>query len=93
MQNNNQNQQVCYEEDEIDLRELFKTIWNSKKLIIAVTTIITLLAGVYAFTKTPIYEVKSNVQIGYIGQELIVKQDNLVNILRAIFHVDEKKKI
>jgi len=52
------------EEDEIDLRELFKTIWDSKVLIITLTTIITLLAGVYAFTKTPIYEAKALIEIG-----------------------------
>ena len=52
------------EEDEIDLRELFKTIWDSKVLIISITLLITLLAGTYAFMKTPIYEAKALIEIG-----------------------------
>ena len=52
------------EEDEIDLRELFNTILCRKKLIIIMTLIITLLAGVYAFMKTPIYEAKALIEIG-----------------------------
>jgi LPS O-antigen subunit length determinant protein (WzzB/FepE family) len=61
MQNNN----YCIEEDEIDLRELFKTIWKYKKFIIVFTFIITLLAGVYAFIKPNIYQVDSILEIGY----------------------------
>lgn len=52
------------EEDEIDLRELFNTILRRKKLIVTMTLIITLLAGVYAFMKTPIYEAKALIEIG-----------------------------
>jgi len=52
------------EEDEIDLRELFKTIWDKKVFIILVTLIITVLAGVYAYSKTPIYEAKALIEIG-----------------------------
>ena len=52
------------EEDEIDLRELFKTIWDKKVFIILVTLIITVLAGVYAYSKTPIYEANVLIEIG-----------------------------
>ena len=37
-------------EDEIDLRELFRTIWNNKIKIVSITFITTLLALVYAVT-------------------------------------------
>lgn len=57
------------EEDEIDLRELFQTIWKNKIFIVIFTIIITLLGGIYAFSKTPIYEIKANVEVGYIGNE------------------------
>lgn len=52
------------QEDEIDLRELFKTIMQYKKFIVVMTTSITLLAVVYSFLKTPIYEAKALIEIG-----------------------------
>ena len=64
MQTTNQIDNNYIEEDEIDLRELFKTIWDSKTLIISITLIITFLATTYAFTKTPIYEAKALIEIG-----------------------------
>ncbi|NCB14048.1 MAG: hypothetical protein EOM78_20845, partial [Erysipelotrichia bacterium] len=51
-------------EDEIDLRELFKIIWDKKIFIILFTLAITVLATVYAYSKTPIYEAKALVEIG-----------------------------
>ena len=51
-------------EDEIDLRELFKTIWAKKVFISIFTFVITVLAAIYAYTKTPIYETKALVEIG-----------------------------
>ena len=42
------------QEDEIDLRELFKIIWDKKIFIILFTLAITVLATVYAYSKTPI---------------------------------------
>ncbi len=54
----------CYEEDEIDLKELVKTLGRNKKIIVSVTLIITLLAVLYVLIKTPVYEVKGLVEIG-----------------------------
>jgi len=56
--------QYC-EEDEIDLKELIKTILRYKKIIFTITAIITLLATIYAFVKTPVYEIEANFQMGY----------------------------
>ena len=52
------------QEDEIDLRELFKTIMRYKKFIVLMTVSITLLAVVYSLLKTPIYEAKALIEIG-----------------------------
>ena len=52
------------EEDEIDLKELFKTIWAKKIFIVIFTLVVTILAGFYAYIKTPIYEAKALVEIG-----------------------------
>ena len=49
-------QEKYLQEDEIDLRELFKTIWARRFFVIAFTLVVTVLAAVYAYTKTPIYE-------------------------------------
>ena len=54
----------CIQEDEIDLKELFKTIWAKKIFIVIFTLVVTILAGFYAYSKTPIYEAKALVEIG-----------------------------
>jgi len=61
--NNNQPERYI-EEDEIDLRELFLTLWKKKVFIVGFTLIITILGVIYSYTKTPIYEAKALVEIG-----------------------------
>jgi uncharacterized protein involved in exopolysaccharide biosynthesis len=56
------------QEDEIDLRELFKTIWDRRFFVIAFTLVVTVLAAIYAYTKTPIYEAKALIEIGEYKQ-------------------------
>ncbi len=51
-----QYQQPYIEEDEIDLRELFSTIWGNKWKIIFLSILITSLALIYALTKPNSYE-------------------------------------
>jgi LPS O-antigen subunit length determinant protein (WzzB/FepE family) len=49
---NNVNQQpICLEEDEIDLRELFATIAKHKIFIVVFVFIVTSLAIIYVFIK------------------------------------------
>jgi len=63
-----QSQNINYiQEDEIDLKELFRTILKYKKFILIFTFSITILSIIFVYMKTPIYEVKSNIQIGYRG--------------------------
>lgn len=57
-------------EEEIDLKELFLTIWKKKIFIVVFTAIITILAIIYVSFKTQIYEVKSVVKIGHIKNSL-----------------------
>lgn len=68
-------------EDEIDLRELWQTLVNSKKLIVAVTLGITLLATIYAFIKTPLFEAKAVLEIGSSGNTLL--EDPLTLVKRV----------
>lgn len=52
-----QNQQpMNYQDDEIDLFELWNNLWEQKILIIAITAVITILGGLVAFVKTPVYK-------------------------------------
>ena len=82
------------QEDEIDLRELFKTIWDKKVFIAVFTTLITLVSIVFVFFKnpTPIYKGSLLVEIGYIqsenfGEQLIENPNNLSKIISTNFNV------
>ncbi|MGJ0323095.1 Wzz/FepE/Etk N-terminal domain-containing protein [Aliarcobacter cryaerophilus] len=82
-------------EDEIDLRELFKTIWDKRFFIIIFTFIITLISFIYVLLKnpTPVYEGILSVQIGEIqsenfGNEIIETPQNLSYILEIEFKVN-----
>lgn len=59
------------EQDEIDLKELFITIWNKKKFILIFTFSITFLSIVYVFFKNPIpiYQGKLYIEIGQIQSQ------------------------
>ncbi len=83
------NQPVCIEEDEIDLIELLRTIKRRRNIIYKVTGAITLLAIVYVLFKTPLYEVKANMRIGFIGEKLLVDPTTLAKTLQSVYHTDE----
>ena len=59
-----ENNTTQYYENEIDLRKLAYILLASKKLVIGTTILITFLAGIYAFNKTPTYEASALVEIG-----------------------------
>jgi LPS O-antigen subunit length determinant protein (WzzB/FepE family) len=63
-----------YVEEEIDLRDLFKTVWDRRIFILVFTFLVTLLAIVYLIIKTPIYEVKALLEIGSYKTEIVNNQ-------------------
>jgi uncharacterized protein involved in exopolysaccharide biosynthesis len=81
-------EEKVYVEEEIDLRELFLIVARKKYFILSITLFITVLAFVYVSFKTPIYEVKSVVRIGYIGNTLLENSNVLETKLKLIFGVD-----
>ncbi|MCD6172850.1 MAG: hypothetical protein J7J96_03540, partial [Sulfurimonas sp.] len=85
-----QNGTKCIEEDEIDLRELWKIVMDKKMFIIVFTSVVTLGAIIWAVTRTPIFEVKSNLQIGFIGENLIAEPTTLVKTVNLVFNVEDK---
>nr|WP_312579827.1 Wzz/FepE/Etk N-terminal domain-containing protein [Sedimentibacter sp.] len=61
--NENQNNTQYYE-DEIDLRELIMALWKRKKMIIALTLVFAILAGIFSmFVLSPVYDTKLNIVI------------------------------
>ncbi|MCT7483934.1 Wzz/FepE/Etk N-terminal domain-containing protein [Aliarcobacter cryaerophilus] len=81
-------------EDEIDLRELIKTLWIYKYLILIFTSFITILSIIYVLQKnpTPIYKGSLYMEIGTIQdknfQPVIIENVNdLVYILNLEFDV------
>lgn len=54
-----QAKQPAYSNDEIDLIELLRSLFQQKFLILAVACLVTLAAAVYAFLATPYYQVQS----------------------------------
>lgn len=82
------------QEDEIDLRELFKTIWEKKLFVILFTSVVTLIAIVYVLVKNPIpvYQGKAFLEIGKIqsqtfGQILLDNPADLAEILNIEYKV------
>lgn len=83
------------QEDEIDLRELFKTIWEKKLFVILFTSLVTLIAIIYVLVKNPIpiYQGKAFLEIGKIqsqtfGQSLFDNPTDLAQILSIEYKVE-----
>lgn len=76
-------------EDEIDLRELFQIIWNKKVFIIVFTLCVTIISGLYIYSKTPIYEVKSYIEVWFIDKEKIEEPKILEQKLKVVFSVED----
>jgi hypothetical protein len=62
-----------------------------------VTSIVTALAILYVLIATPKYEVKANIQLGFMQDEngkntLVDAHTSIVHILKVVFHVEEKLK-
>jgi capsular polysaccharide biosynthesis protein len=61
--NENQSNDQHYE-DEIDLRELIMALWKNKTIIISLTLVVAILAGIFSmFVLSPVYDTKLNVVI------------------------------
>lgn len=83
------------QEDEIDLKELFITIWKRKMFIVLFTSFITLIAIIYVVLKNPIpiYQGKAFLEIGKIqsqtfGQALFDNPADLAQILSIEYKVE-----
>lgn len=89
-----QNQRYL-QDDEIDLKELFKTLWKYKIFILVFTSMITLIALIYVLLKNPvpIYQGKMYLEVGQIQNKnfapiSIEKVSDLAYILNLEFKVN-----
>lgn len=80
-------------DDEINLKELFQLIWNNKKIILSFVFLTTMISIIYVFYKTPIYEVKSIVQVAHINNKVIENSEMTIKKLNVIFNVDRPNNI
>ena len=83
-----ENNQKIIQEDEIDLRELFLTLWKKKVFIVLLTFIVTVSSILYVNFKPyePVYQGKLLVEIGEVfnknnDSKLIDYPGNLVKII------------
>lgn len=77
-------------EDEIDLKKLFSVIWQKKIFVICFTLLITIVSTIYVYTKTPIYEVKSIMEIGFLENKVVDDPAVVEQKLNIIFGVEDK---
>jgi hypothetical protein len=75
-------------EDEIDLRKVWQTFVNYKKLIIVITLCTTMLATIYVFIKMPLYEAKAVLEIGSSGNTLLEDPLTLVKRIEIKYIVN-----
>lgn len=86
------------ENDVIDLKELFAVVSKRKKLIYSITTLVTLLAIVYAYMfAKPVYQVQAMVEIGKIdaGTKYESTLDDIADLkqkLEYLYGTKSKKK-
>ena len=76
-------------EDEIDLKEIFKILIESKKLIISTILIFTTASIIYSLSLKPSFETTANVEIGYVlmkdGQKkLLESPSDLISDLKVL---------
>lgn len=81
--------ELKYAEDEIDLRELWKTIVTYKKLIMVLTGAFVLLAVIFVLIKAPVYEIKSVIDIGIYNNMLLEEPTNLAKRLDVQYIMDK----
>ncbi|MDN3639994.1 Wzz/FepE/Etk N-terminal domain-containing protein [Simiduia curdlanivorans] len=70
-------------DDEIDLKELILGLWAEKWLIVAITSVFTLAALVYALTATPYYKTEAKIRPAPKAHFLEINNTGVINITSA----------
>lgn len=89
-------EEILIKDDEIDLVELFKTLWGYKIIIFLVTFLFMILGAIYVFViATPKYEVSTTFENGYYKTSISNKtpindKSSIINTLNVKF-IEELK--
>ena len=89
--------QSLYDKDEIDLKEIFKILIESKKLIISTILIFTTASIIYSLSLKPSFLTSTKLEIGYFDmpdgtQKLIDKPSNLISDLKILIMKNQDGK-
>jgi capsular polysaccharide biosynthesis protein len=89
--------QSLYVEDEIDLKEIFKILIESKKLIISTILIFTTASIIYSLSLKPSFISSTKLEIGYYEmpdgtQKLIEKPSHLISDLKVLIMKNSDNK-
>ena len=84
-------------EDEIDLKEIFKILIESKKLIISTILIFTTAIIIYSLSLKPSFETTANVEIGYVlmkdgNKKLLESPSDLISDLKVLIMKNQDNK-
>jgi len=71
----------------IDLKRLFYTLWHHKWLIFAAISICTVMAGAYAFTRTPIYQSEGSLMITQQQNRFSGASSDLASLLSSTYGI------
>ncbi len=78
--------------DIIDLKKIFKIIYKNVRFVLLFTSFVVIVAIIYIFTKKPIYQVESNIQIGHIENNLLARPDILGKNVQIYFKVKDTEQ-
>lgn len=85
--------EMTIQEDEIDLKELFKTLAKNKMFIFVFTGVVTVISIIYSISITPTYEVKAIIEVGSNSnsKSWIENPSNLVQKLDILYKQNANK--
>jgi len=89
--------QSLYVNDEIDLKEIFKILIESKKLVISTILIFTTASIIYSLSLKPSFISSTKLEIGYYEmpdgtQKLIEKPSHLISDLKVLIMKNSDNK-
>lgn len=70
-------------DEEIDLRDIFSTLWKSRTLIIGISVTFILIAGIISFAMPSVYEVSSIVAMGNFNDTVYVSPISATSIMQS----------
>jgi|AntRauTorckE6833_2_1112554.scaffolds.fasta_scaffold01276_7 capsular exopolysaccharide synthesis family protein len=80
-----ENSEITTSIDEFNLKEVFYTLWNKKWVIIGTTLLFCLVAGLAAYTATPIYQSRATLMISNSQNNFPSSQEGLGSFISSSY--------